>query len=134
MSGEEKKILVVDDVAVNLNMIKGILGNIYKVYPVNSGATALRFLEKQIPDLILLDMEMPEMSGVELLRILKADPGLSDIPVIFLTGNSDPNSEAESIGLGVADYMRKPVNDVIMLHRVAMQLELASLRKLAESK
>lgn len=131
MDNEIKKILVVDDNTANLTMINGILSSLYKAYPVSSGATALKLLEKQTPDLILLDMEMPEMSGIEVLHVIKSDPRLSRIPVIFLTGNSDPKSEAEAIGLGVADYMRKPVNDVIMLYRVKMQLELASLRKLA---
>lgn len=134
MSSEDKKILVVDDNTVNLTMIKGILGSMYKVYPINSGATALKFLEKQMPDLILLDIEMPEMSGIEVLNIIKADTRLSSIPVIFLTGNSDLKSEIEAIELGVADYIRKPVNDVIMLHRIKMHLELASLRKLVENK
>lgn len=133
MSNEDKKILVVDDNAANLTMIKGILSSLYKVYPVNSGATALKFLEKQTPNLILLDMEMPEMSGIEVLHTIKSNPVLSCIPVIFITGNSDPKSEAEAFGLGVADYMRKPVNEVIMRHRVKMQLELASLRKLADT-
>lgn len=128
MNSEEKKILVVDDNTTNLTMIKGILSSLYKVYPVNSGATALKFLEKQIPDLILLDMEMPEMSGTEVLGVIKKNPVLSGIPVIFLTGNSDIKSEAEAFELGVSDYMRKPVNDIIMLHRVKMQLELAMLR------
>lgn len=129
MSSELKKILVVDDNSVNLTMIKGILSNLYNVYPVNSGATALKFISKQTPDLILLDKEMPVMNGLEVLQAIKENPDLSEVPVIFLTGNRDMQSEAEAIELGVSDYMCKPVNDVILLHRVKMQLELVSLRK-----
>lgn len=134
MNGESKKILIVDDNTSNLTMISGILSGLYKTYPVNSGATALKFLEKQRPDLILLDMEMPEMSGTDVYLAIKANPVISDIPVVFLTGNTDAESEAEAFNLGIADYIRKPVNDIIMLHRVKMQLELESLRKLAQTK
>lgn len=123
-----RKILVVDDNVANLTVLNGILSGLYKVYPVDSGAIALKFLEKQRPDLILLDVEMPEMSGPELFHILHADTNLSSIPVIFLTGNTDIESEAEAFKLGAADFMRKPVNDVIVLSRVRTQLELQDYR------
>lgn len=131
MNDTPQKILLVDDNAVNLTVIKGILSGLYKVYPVNSGATALKFLEKQRPDLILLDVEMPEMSGTELIKILKSDPNLSDIPVIFLTANNDIESEEEAFRLGAADYIHKPMSEVIGLARVKMHLELASYRNLS---
>lgn len=128
MSDTLKKILIVDDNSVNLTVIKAVFNNLYKVHAVNSGATALRFLEKQRPDLILLDVEMPEMTGKELLKILQADPNLSTIPVIFLTANHDEASEAEAFLLGAVDYIRKPMNEVIGLARVKTHLELASYR------
>lgn len=99
MNTAPKKILVVDDDAANLTLIKGILSDLYKVYPIDSGADALEFLEMQHPDMILLDAEMPEMSGKELFGFIKSDPKLSDIPVIFLTGNTDTESEAEAFRL-----------------------------------
>lgn len=129
MSDALKKILVVDDNPENLTLINGILSGIYKVYPIDSGAEAISFLRVQRPDLILLDVEMPDMSGTELFRILKADLALRDIPVIFLTGNTDVGSEAEAFKLGVSDYIRKPVNSAILLARVKLHLELEAYRK-----
>ena len=125
----EKKILVVDDSTTNLAMMKVMLNSFYKVYPVSSGEAALKFLDKQHPNLILLDVEMPGMGGKELMSIIKSKPHLSDIPIIFLTGLADLESEAEAFTLGAADYIRKPVNDVIMLHRVKAQLELDALKR-----
>lgn len=128
MSVSPKKILVVDDDAANLTLINGVLSPLYKVYPLDSGEDALEFLEIQRPNLILLDMEMPVMSGTDLLRLIKANQKLSAIPVIFLTGNSEVQSEAGAFRLGAADYIRKPINDVILLARVQMHLELAEFR------
>lgn len=130
MSGSIKKILVVDDDTANLTVISGILNGLYKVYPVVSGEMALKFFERQKPDIILLDVEMPMMSGTELFHLIKTMPALSDVPVIFLTGNIDTESEIKAFKLGVSDYIRKPVSDVIMLARVKMHLELKELRAL----
>lgn len=129
MDNSIKKILVVDDEPANLVLINGILSSLYKVYPIESGADALEFLEMQSPDLILLDVEMPEMSGKDLLLILKSDKRLAQIPVIFLTGNISVDSEGAAFRLGVSDYIRKPIDDAIMLTRVKMHLELDAYRK-----
>lgn len=124
------KILVVDDNHANLTLINGILSEHgFKVYPVDSGQTALRFLAKQRPDLILLDMEMPDMSGEEVFTAITSNPEHIGIPVIFLTGNSDFESEVKAFRIGASDYIRKPVYDVILLARVRMQLELSEYRK-----
>lgn len=125
----QKKILTVDDNPGNLTIINGILKEFYKVYPVDSGATALRFLEKQKPDLFLIDVEMPEMSGVELFGKIKADSRFADTPVIFLTGNTETEGEEAAFKLGASDYIRKPINDTILLARIRMHLELAALRE-----
>lgn len=129
MNSDRKKILAVDDDSANLALINGILSPYYKVYAIDSGEDALDFLEMQRPDLMLFDVEMPGMSGVELFRIIKDNPKLSDIPVIFLTGNTDVKSEAEAFKLGAADFIRKPVNDLVMLSRVKMHLEYNLLRR-----
>lgn len=128
MSEELVKILVVDDNPTNLATIKGILDGIYKVYAVDSGEMALKFLAKQRPNLVLLDIEMPGMNGIELLCLMKADPKLADIPVIFLTLKNDIDVEANAFRLGAADYIRKPVNEIIVLQRVKMHLELETYR------
>jgi len=122
------KILVVDDNPVTLSMIKGILSDFYKVYTVNSGAMALEYLDTQRPDLILLDIEMPGMNGIELLCAVKADPRLCSIPVLFLTTTTDNAVEAMVFKLGAADYIRKPINDIVLITRVKMHLELEAYR------
>lgn len=122
------KILVVDDNPVTLSMIKGILSDFYKVYTVNSGAMALEYLDTQRPDLILLDIEMPGMNGIELLCAVKADPRLCNIPVLFLTTTTDNAVEAMVFKLGAADYIRKPINDIVLITRVKMHLELEAYR------
>jgi len=122
------KILVVDDNPVTLSMIKGILSDFYKVYTVNSGAMALEYLDTQRPDMILLDIEMPGMNGIELLCAVKADPRLCNIPVLFLTTTTDNAVEAMVFKLGAADYIRKPINDIVLITRVKMHLELEAYR------
>lgn len=133
MSEIPKKILVVDDNSAHLALINGILSKLYKVYPVDSGATALKFLKKHVPDLILLDVDMPEMSGPELLGIIKEDSRLTEVPVIFLTSHTDIDTEISVFKLGASDYIHKPVNDVLVLARVKTHLELAAYRRLGIS-
>lgn len=124
-----KKILVVDDNTAHLNMINRILKPLYKVYTVDSGKTALKFLQKYRPDLILLDWEMPEMKGIDFAKIIKSDENFSDIPVIFLTFSNKPENELQAFELGAVDYIHKPVNSMLMLARVKLHLELESYRK-----
>lgn len=126
---EKKKILLVDDNEANLSLMQGILRNQYKVYPIGSGREALEFLDKLRPDLMLLDVKMPEMSGIDLMRLIKADKNLADIPVIFLTGLTDTENEALAFELGAVDYLHKPVNSVVMMARVKLHLELEAYRK-----
>ena len=84
-----KHILAVDDNSANLQMVRGILQKLYQVTPVNNGERALQFLERKTPDLILLDILMPEMDGLETLKRIKAKPECKDIPIIMLTGLGD---------------------------------------------
>lgn len=128
-SGDCKIILAVDDDSANLTVIDGILSGSYKVYSIDSGEDALEFLGFQRPDLILLDVEMPGMSGIELFGIIKSDPKVKDIPIIFLTGLSDTESEANAFRLGAVDFIRKPVNGAVLLARVKMHLELDTLHR-----
>lgn len=123
-----KKILVVDDSKMILAVISGLLSD-YTVYTADSGAKALEFFETQHPDLILLDLIMPEMTGTELLQIVKADKDLCHIPVVFLTGSEDSQNEAYAFELGAVDYIHKPVDSVVLLARVKMHLELDAYRK-----
>jgi sigma-B regulation protein RsbU (phosphoserine phosphatase) len=126
VSDEEEKpvVLAVDDTPENLDVVKGILVPEYKVKVVTSGALALKIVEKQPPDIILLDIMMPEMDGYEVCRRLKANPATAEIPVIFLTAKDQTADEAEGFALGAADYIHKPVNPPILQARVKTHVAL----------
>lgn len=118
-------ILAVDDTPVNLSLITGLLKSHYRVKVANSGEKALRIVHSDLPpDLVLLDVMMPDLDGIEVCRRLKADPRTKHIPVIFLTAMS--KSEDERIGLeaGAVDYITKPISPPILLARVRTHLQL----------
>jgi sigma-B regulation protein RsbU (phosphoserine phosphatase) len=126
VSSEEPKpvVLAVDDTPENLDVVRGILVPDYKVKAVTNGVAALKLAEKQPPDIILLDIMMPEMDGYEVCRRLKSNPVTAGIPVIFLTAKDQTSDEAEGFALGAADYIHKPVNPPILLARVKTHVEL----------
>ena len=103
----KKHILVVDDSGVMLNTIQDWLGFKYRVSVVNSAMNAITFLGKSIPDLILLDYDMPGCSGAQLLEMLRTDIRTEDIPVMFLTGKDDPQSVRSVLGLKPVGYLLK---------------------------
>jgi len=123
-----KTIFAVDDSDTNLSTAKKTLESRYKVFTMPSAAKMFTLLEKITPDLILLDIEMPEMSGFEALISLKANPVYKDIPVIFLTGyaNND-NIEASGFELGVVDFIAKPFSTHVLLNRIKTHLEIDEL-------
>jgi signal transduction histidine kinase len=128
MENTRKKIVIVDDNAANLSVGRNLLKPYYEVYPAPSAAKMFDILEKFIPDLILLDVNMPEMSGYEAIKILKFDPRHADIPVIFLTAKNDEESELEGFDLGATDYVTKPFSGPLLLKRIASQLLLEQQR------
>jgi len=107
---DKKTILVVDDTAVNIDVLVGILRGIYKVKAAISGETALKIAKKKPPDLILLDIMMPEMDGYQVCEQLMADPTTADVPVVFVTGMTDQADQAKGIALGAKGYLTKPVD------------------------
>ncbi len=121
-------ILVVDDTNDNLALMIGLLQNDYTVRLANSGEKALRIAAAALPpNLILLDIMMPEMDGYEVCRRLKADPHTREIPVIFLTGRSEVEDERLGLELGAVDYITKPLSPPILMARVKTHLTLKSL-------
>ena len=121
---DKATILVVDDTPDNLALMSALLKNVYKVKVANHGDKGLRIAASTPPDLILLDVMMPDIDGYEVCRRLKADPGTRGIPVIFLTARSEPDDEQKGLALGAADYITKPISPPILLARVATQLAL----------
>lgn len=117
-------ILVVDDTPDNLALISGLLRDHYRVKVANSGDRALRIAQSaDRPDLILLDVMMPGMSGYDVCAVLKSDPQTQGIPVIFLTAMTAAEDERKGLELGGADYISKPVSPPILLARVRTQLQ-----------
>jgi len=128
------RILIVDDVQENLHALMAILSGEYAIIAATSGEKTLELAQRQPqPDLILLDIMMPDMDGYAVLIRLKSNPVTVDIPVIFVTALGEVADEARGLGLGAADYITKPVNPELLHLRVRTQLELSRLRKAQES-
>jgi CheY-like chemotaxis protein len=108
MENSKKLIMLVDDNPANLRTGKNVLGSRYTVATAPSAAKLFSLLENNLPYLILLDINMPEMDGYETIKILKEKPETKDIPVIFLTGMSEGEDEAKGRALGAVDYITKP--------------------------
>src|SRR6478735_12641317 len=122
-------ILVVDDITKNLQVVGTVLRNQgYKVMPAASGAEALKCARAQLPDLILLDLMMPEMDGLEVCRRLKGDSATSQVPVVFLTASNEMEHLVKGFEVGAVDYVTKPFNPPELLARVRTHLELKHAR------
>lgn len=114
-----KKVMVVDDNVTNLNVARKALEENYQIFPMPSGVKALKILPKANPDLILLDIEMPEMNGYEVIQNLKElESPLNEIPVIFVSGKDDDETKAECIKLGGVDFILKPFEFDFLLGKV----------------
>ena len=127
-------ILIVDDEANNLQVLRHILQDDYRLVFAKSGVKALELVNKEKPDLILLDVMMPEMSGHEVCRILKTQPHTRSIPVIFVTALSDINDEKLGFELGAVDYITKPVSPPIVRARIKNHLSLVRVEELLETR
>ncbi len=126
-------LLVVDDVPDNLDVMVELLSNDYLVKVASSGERALKILEQgKIPDLILLDVMMPEMDGFEVCRQIKANPATSDVPVIFLTAMSEATDVTKGFSVGAVDFVTKPADPPILKARIDTHLQLR--RSFAELK
>jgi len=129
MDNTRHKIILVDDNITNMTIGRNMLKSFYEVYPAMSAAKLFEILEKIIPDLILLDIEMPEMNGYEAIKKLKDNPSFADIPVVFLTAKNDENSELEGFNLGAVDYISKPFSGPLLQKRIENQLLIVRQKK-----
>jgi putative two-component system response regulator len=127
---QKQTILIVDDTPDNIALLSALLKDRYRVKIATNGIKALQIAQSEpYPDLVLLDVVMPEMDGHETCRRLKQHPGTADIPVIFLTSRIEPEDEEMGLSLGAADYIAKPISPPIVLARVATQLSLKNARQ-----
>jgi len=122
-----KTIFVVDDSDINLSMAKKALEAHYRVLTIPSAKKMFGLLEKITPDLILLDIEMPEIDGFEALAYLKNSPLYRDIPVVFLTSFTDDNIETRGFEMGVVDFITKPFYPLVLYNRIKTHLEIDDL-------
>ena len=129
MMAEKNTLLIVDDDASNLMELTHIFRADYKVYVVKDGKSAMEKAEESIPDLILLDVIMPEMSGFDVIRELRKSETTKNIPVIFITGMNEVENESEGLDLGAVDYVRKPFNAKAIKIRVQNQIENIKIRR-----
>ncbi len=131
----KSSILIVDDIPANIDVLGNILMETYQVQVALNGPDALEIAASiDPPDLILLDVMMPEMDGFQVLERLKANPSTARIPVIFVTAATDETDEERGLSAGCVDYIHKPVSPVITLARVRTQLELKKHRDMVESR
>jgi len=121
-----KKVLIVDDEKMNILALAHFLKPHYEIFIASDGASALAEAEKQLPDIILLDILMPDMSGFDVLVKLKDSYATMNIPVIFLTGLDSAEDEEKGLLLGAVDYITKPFNKSIVKARISTQLKLSS--------
>ena len=134
MTDEQKKIILVDDNDANLTACKKILKPYYSVYPVPSAEKMFDLLEHVTPDLILLDVEMPDINGYDAARTLKNTEAFKKIPIIFLSARNDAISEMEGLNLGALDYIHKPFVSALLLRRLEMHLTLIDYQKQLEKR
>ena len=128
----QKTIFVVDDSDANLTKAKQALESQYRVFPLPSAAKLLALLEKIIPDIMLLDIEMPGMSGIDLVEKIKENPVWADIPFLFMTGWEEDLMMTHCLELGALDIVQKPFSDLILLKRVGNCLNLDTFAKRAQ--
>lgn len=130
MNSKQQKLLIVDDTPANIQILHQIFQNEYALFFATSGMTALELAKRELPDIILLDIMMPEMDGYEVCSRLKQDQTTAAIPVIFVTAMGEEEDETRGLETGAIDYITKPISPPIVKARVKNHLELKTGRDL----
>lgn len=131
---EKQSLLLVDDEPTNLRVLRTVLQEQYRLLFAKSGEEALQLLQKEQPDLILLDVMMPGLTGFDVCARLKANPATSAIPVIFVTALKDEMDETKGFELGAVDYITKPISPAVVRARVKTHLSLVQARELKQTR
>lgn len=120
---EKSRVLIVDDEPGNIKILSNVLAGDYALSVATNGKQALEIARVQLPDIVLLDMLMPEMDGIEVCQALKANEETKDIPVIFVTSMSDTANEERGLEAGAVDYISKPISPPIVKARVKIHIQ-----------
>ena len=134
MSTEKAKILVVEDNMTNRLFLMSVLEDFYKIQEASNGQEAIELTSTFKPDLILMDLEMPVMNGLEACKALQADTLTQNIPVIFITAQDSTDYETTALKIGAVDYITKPINANVTLARIKLQLDLLQAQKERDDK
>ncbi|ABG42171.1 response regulator receiver modulated diguanylate cyclase [Paraglaciecola sp. T6c] len=126
-NAEKARILIVDDEPINIHVLSNTLTDTYNVFAVTSGREAIAFCMTHAPDLVLMDMDMPDINGVEACKTLKEKSETHDIPIVFVTGHGDSDAEDKCWEAGGVDFLTKPVNANTLNHRIKSHLALKEL-------
>ncbi len=127
LNSKMKTILIVDDTPENIDVLDELLHDEYQIKAATSGKRAIKIAQTTKPDIILLDIMMPEMDGYEVCRQLKADEKTASIPIIFVTAKSEDEDETKGLELGAVDYITKPFSPSIVLARIHTHLSLKNI-------
>lgn len=122
------KIMIVDDEPLNIGVLTNALKSSYEICSAENGFDAISLIKEEQPDLVLLDIMMPELDGFEVCRIIRSDASFADTPIIFVTALDSQEGEAQGLELGAVDYITKPVNIELAKLRIHNQLELKHYR------
>lgn len=133
MLQERQKLLIIDDTPANVQILHEVLHGAYDIFFATCGLDAIRIAQQELPDLILLDIMMPEMDGYEVCSALKADPQTREIPVVFITALGSEEDEAKGLECGAIDYITKPISPPVVKARVKNHLELKRSRDALET-
>jgi putative two-component system response regulator len=129
MAEERGVIMLIDDDETSLAFGRAILESRYTVFPVPTGEQVFTILKKVVPDIVLLDIEMPDMDGYTVFKRLKQTPETENTPVVFLTSCTDPGSELTGLSMGAVDYITKPFSPLLLVQRIKNHLLLSSQKK-----
>ncbi|MBR2229173.1 MAG: hybrid sensor histidine kinase/response regulator [Prevotella sp.] len=133
LNRSDYKILIVDDVVSNVLLLKILLANEkFQVCTANNGTTCIEMARKEHPDLILLDVMMPDMNGFDTATVLKKEEGTKDIPIIFLTALNTPQDLVHGFQVGASDFLTKPFNKEELVMRVTQQISLVAAKRIIE--
>jgi len=132
MENEKKSVILVDDNPATLQGGMNVLSGCYRVATVPSAVKLFELLGTSTADIILLDIDMPEVDGYQVIKVLKSRPDTKNVPVIFLTGKSNPGDELMGLSLGAVDYITKPFQPSLLLKRVEIHLLVEEQKKKLE--